>query len=361
MTRDLLPDLEDEPLAVRTLFPDPEYFQSWSQTRAEKQDAIAERFEGEEPDIVGITHTDADGYGCEVMLREAYPNKDIQVVTAAEGGPLQVEVVGEYVMDHISDDTPLFIMDLAPNAGEGRQFIDPFRNCKSVTVIDHHEWDEEDHNQIDWVAEVHHDTDRCATQIVHDVLIEDPREEITELSELTADHDLWLKEERERSDALSDLVYAADREEYVELAREYGDSVVASERGREVITAAQEERRQKTELALNRTTFHDVNGYRMAIAYGGCNSSDVGEKLYTEYEADLACVIFPNGKLSFRSPDEVPIARDAATSFGGGGHPCAAGANPDFVGQKIDYTTHWATKGDALRTYVVDVIRDSIE
>lgn len=354
MSRAELPKLDNEPLSVTTLFPDPHYFQSWKTAQNNKEQEVNELFEGEEPDIVGITHTDADGYGCEVMLREAYPNKSITVVTASESGPLRVKEVGKYVTEHVSNDTPIYIMDLAPNKGEGEQFIAPFRNYHNVTVIDHHEWSESNVRQVEWEAEVIRDTDRCATQIVHDVLIENPRPEITALADLTADHDLWIKEDRERSDALSDLSYIADRDEYVDLAIEYGDDMIISERGKELIQEAQNKRERKTELALNRTTFYDVNGFRLAITYGSCNSSDVGEKLYTDYEADLACVIYPNGKLSFRSHEDTPIARDIAVHFGGGGHECAAGAKPDFVGSEVSHEVHWTTKGSQMREFVKD-------
>lgn len=354
MSRAELPDLENEPLAVKTLFPDPEYFKGWSETQEMKEKEVKELLENENHDIFGITHTDADGYGCEVMLREAYPDKSVTVITAAESGPLRVQEVGKYIQDYISNDTPIFIMDLAPNKGDGSRFIEPFRNYYDVTVIDHHEWDEQDQRQVEWESEVIRDTDRCATQIVHDVLIEDPRPEITALANLTADHDLWLKEDRERSDALSDLSYESDRDEYVELARKHGDLVIESERGNELITNAQETRKKKTEFALNRTTYHNVNGFKLAIAYGSCNSSDVGEKLYTNHEADLACVIFPNGKLSFRSPEDTPIARDIAVHLGGGGHKCAAGAKPNFVGSKVSHEVHWTTKGSKMREFIVE-------
>lgn len=357
MKRDLLPDnLEDEPWSVRTLYPNPEYFQEWSEVQDQKEDEVIETLKGDMPDIFGITHTDADGYGCEVMLREAFPNKDVRVVTASESGPNSLEYVGEYVEDYLDNSVPVFIMDLAPNSGNGRKFIDPFRQFNSVRVIDHHEWDDKDAEQIEWVAETYHNTDKCATQIVHDEFINSPRSEITELADLTADHDLWIKEQREASDALSDLAHHAEREEFVELARESGHNVVNYGRGQELVEEAQEIRKEKTEMALNRANHHTINGYEVAVTYGQCNASDVGEKLYTEV-ADLACVIYPNGGVSFRSHDDTPVARDMAVEMGGGGHPCAAGSKSDLIGKDVNYTTFWATQGRAVRDEVLEVAK----
>lgn len=360
MKKDLLPNLENEPLAVRTLYPDPEYFQEWSEVQKAKESEVENQLKDRNLDILGITHTDADGYGCEVMLREAFPESKLEVITAAENGPLAVKNVGEYVDKNVDNDTTIFIMDLAPNEGDGREFIDSFRNFSSVKVIDHHEWSDEDYDQIDWVADVHHDTDRCATQIVHDVFIDDPREQITDLADLTADHDLWLKERRDESDSLSDLAHHCDRERYVGLVRQHGSNVVNTEEGENLIREAREERQRKTELALNRASYHNIDGQKVGIAYGQCSGSDVGEKLYDEDQCDLACVLYPNGNISFRAPDDNPVARDVAVEMGGGGHPCAAGAKFDILEHGINYTTFWSTKGRSARKHLQEVIEKTI-
>lgn len=357
----ILPDLENEPVAVKTLFPDPDYFSSWSDAQKQKKERIKKRFEGRNPDIVGITHTDADGYGCEVMLREAYPDKDVLVVTAATNGPLQTSFVSEYVSDYINRDTPVYIMDLSPNDGGGEKFIRNFQHQKELVVIDHHDWAQEDINQVDWFADLHLNTDKCATRIAHDVLIDNPRSEITALSKLTEDHDLWIKDDRERSDALSDLAKFVERDIYVDLARKHGDKVINSEEGKKYIKQSEKERREKTMLALNRSTFHEVNGYKIGIAYGTCDSSDVGEKIYSDHEADLACIMYPNGQLSFRSPDDTSHALEMARSLGGGGHPSAAGAKPDLVNEDVSYEVHWTTKGKSMREFIVDTFEKVVE
>jgi oligoribonuclease NrnB/cAMP/cGMP phosphodiesterase (DHH superfamily) len=340
------------------LYPNPEYFQTWEKAQNQKKKKTDARFSGVNPDIVGITHTDADGYGCEVMLRKAYPQKDIVVLTAAEQGPHAIEKMGDYMINKIPSESKVFIMDLAPDSG--RKFIDPFRHHNSeVNVIDHHEWEESDYNQIDWVADVYHNTDKCATQIMHDQFVDNPDDSITEFADLTADHDLWIKEDEERSDALSDLAYKANRDKYVKLALEYGVDAINVEEGRKIINKAQEIRKEKTNIALNRATYYKINDYNVAITYGQCNGSDVGSKLY-EGEVDLACIIYPNGNVSFRSSDNSPVARKVALEMGGGGHKCAAGAKVDTVGKDVNYTTHWSTMGRSAREKVVTVCKETL-
>lgn len=357
MTENMLPDLEDEPLTVTTLFPNPEYWSEWSEVQEQKRQEIKNLFkQNPNPDIVGITHTDTDGYGCEVMLREAFPNKDIRVVTASESGPLRVRFVGDVIAQQISNDTPVYITDIAPDEDEGNKFIKPFRNFHDVTVIDHHKWKECDVSQVDWNSNLIRDTDRCATQIVHDELIDNPRQEISKLADLTADHDLWIKEQREKSDRLSDLCQRAEREKYVELCIEHGNKVIETEEGSRLIEEQKSKREKKSELAVSRTSFYQVSNQGIAITYGNCDGSHVGEVLYDEYNADVACVIYPSGSLSIRTPDDNPIARDIASEMGGGGHDCAAGAKPDIVGTSTSYTTHWVTRGYDVRQQVLNAI-----
>lgn len=360
MKSELIPNLDDEPLAVTTLYPDKDYFQGWDVAKKQKKDEIDELIGEKNLDIVGITHTDADGYGCEVMLRKAYPDKDVGVVTASEQGPHSLEQIGDYIANSVSDETPIFIMDLAPDADKGRKFIDPFRHhTANVTVVDHHEWKDEDMNQIEWVADVYHDVDKCATQIMYDEFVDDNDDSIEKLAELTADHDLWIKEQEEDSDALSDLTYSSEREEYVDLAMEHGVDVINTDIGEKIIEEARETRNKKTELAINRATYYEINGYKVAITYGSCNASDVGSKIY-EGETDLVCVIYPNGNVSFRSSDEAPIARKVAIEMGGGGHKCAAGAKIKTIGNGVNYTTHWSTMGRSARESLLKVLRKTL-
>lgn len=361
MSENLLPSsLENEPLAVQTIYPDPAYFSGWNEAQNEKQEEIDSAFQNVNPDIVGITHTDADGYGCEIMLRKAYPGSEIVVVTASESGPLTVDRIGDHIMSHVPDTADVYIMDLAPNDGSGRKFIDPFRHHNSsINVFDHHEWSDDDFEQIDWVANVTNDTERCATQIVHDELISDPDPETTEFADITADHDLWIKEDRKRSDALSDLSYIADREAYVSLALEHGYHMLNTKEGERLIAEARETRNRKTEIAMNRTDYYEINDNTVAIGYGGCNASDYGETLY-EDGSDIVCLIYPTGKVSIRTPDDNPVARDIAVELGGGGHKCAAGGKIDTVGNGISYTTHWATMGRASKEQLVNIIENVV-
>lgn len=354
-----LPNISDEPLAVRTLYPNPEYYNGWNEAIQSKKQEVKNTVD--DADIVGITHTDADGYGCEVMLRSAYPDKRVRVVTASENGPTTVDTVGDFVNEYASHEARVFIMDLCPDEGKASQFISPFHDFRYVHVIDHHdEWDEHTRDVVGSVASLEIDKDKCATQITRDLLVENPSAEMDDFAELTADHDLWIKERREESDALADLATESDRQEYVELALEYGsDVLVESEQAIETIERKQNRRNRKAELALNRTTFSEIQGYNVAITYGQCDPSHTGEALYEDHGADLAAVLYPNGNLSLRAHEDTPVAGKVANELGGGGHPCAAGASiRDFVQDDVGYHAHWSMKGSAARTHLEERLND---
>lgn len=353
-----LPELSDEPLGVRTMYPDPEYYNGWDEAIEECEETVKETVNDAE--IIGVTHTDADGYGCEVMLREAYPDKRVRVVTAAEGGPLKVEAVGKFVERYAPQSARVFIMDLCPNENNSRNFIKAFSDFQQVHVIDHHTWSDVARRTVNTVASLHLDEEKCATQITCDLLVSDPSDSLADLADLTADHDLWLKERREDSDALADLAAEADREEYVSLCKQFGSGVVSeSPRARTLIDEKQERRERKTQLALNRTTTTEIAGYSVSISYGSCDPSHTGEVLYDERGIDLAVILYPNGKLSLRSHEDTPIAGPVASELGGGGHPCAAGCSiRRFVRNDIGYHAHWSTKGRAARTHIEEQLNN---
>lgn len=360
MKSELLPNLDGEDLSVTTMYPNPDYFQGWDKAKQDKIKEINQNIT-ENADVVGLTHTDADGYGCEIMLRKAFEESNVQVITASETGPHSIQQIGECFVDNISSNAKVFIMDLAPDDGEGRKFIDPFRNHNAdVKVVDHHEWSENDYEQIEWVADVYHNTDKCATQIMYDEFVSDTDDYLSDLAELTADHDLWIKEDEERSDSLSDLAYGSDRETYVDLGLEYGVEMIDVEEGLEIINEREEIRNKKTDIALNRVTSYEINSYKVAITYGECSASNVGDVLYNEKDYDLACVIYPNGNVSLRSSEDSPVAREVAIALGGNGHECAAGGSIDIVGNSVNYTTHWATLGRAARQKLVEIIKNTL-
>jgi hypothetical protein len=132
---------------------------------------------------------------------------------------------------------------------------------------------------------------------------------------------------------------------------------------REVIDEYQETKKRQIELAKHRARLHDQGELSVATSYGQCPSSQTGAQLLDEFECDVVVLCQPGGDVNVRTADSHPISFEIADLMGGGGREFAAGATPDWFGDgsdRIPWTEHWATMGDAARDRVVDVVSSTL-
>lgn len=350
--------LEDEPLEVQTIYPDDSL--SWSEAQNQKIQSVIEQMNNNENniDILGLTHNDLDGYACEVALREAFPQRNIACVSLTNSGPNSIENIGKDIARLLDVDTEIFIMDLSPDNKNAEEFINPFEKFE-VTFVDHHVLDEEDRNTLEQNdVRIYHDTDRCASKIMYDEFVDSSR--LEKFFTIVQDHDLWIKDEKEKSDNLSDIAEYTEKSVFVSKVLEEGALVLQSQIGLEKIKTAKEIRKKEKELALSRTTYSTINGYDIAISYGDYNPNPIGEFLFTEKDVDIFVLLYPTGSASIRTREDLPVAEEIASNLGGGGHENAAGCSLDIVGSKVNNTTYWATMGDIGREHMKEVIRNSL-
>lgn len=357
-----VPDLTGEPLEVRMNYPE------WLN---EDQDELREQRKEElkellpDADIVGVVDTDSDGLACEVVIEEAFSDQNT-VVVQGDGGKygFDLPTMLQFVGDNTTEDTDVIIADLAPDEKFSSFVAGVCTIPGSVRIFDHHDWDwfvEESMSAV--TDELHMGDDKCAAQVLQEEILPNPSETIKDFLTVTADNDLWIKEDP-RSDHLSTLSFALDKEDYVEYAREYGaDMVAESEEVADIYNETVEESERRIELACERAETITVGDMTVSLTYGDCYHSQVGENLLQD-GADLAVIIKPMLKISFRSADDYPICSELAKSLGGGGHEHAAGANiynrvqvSDDV-NKLEHT--WDTEGEQALEYMKGFLRDNL-
>lgn len=348
-----VPDLSDEPLSVQMDYPDREFWNTDQDEMREKRKAEL-REELPEADVVGVVDSDSDGLACEVVLREAYSDQNVTVIHGRGGEygfnlPNVLSLVG----NNTDSETRVVVADLAPDS-QFSSFLAGLSTIEGdVHIYDHHEWDWFVRESIEGVAEnLIVGDDKCAAQIVQDYEYPEADEQLVEFLEVTADHDLWRKED-ERSDHLSTLSFRLDRTDYVDAARMHGaDMVEANDELRETYVSSEREAENCKEIAVDRAEWDTYNGYNVAVTYGDCHNSRVGDELLNQ-GADIAVIIQPTLTVSFRSTEEADVSAELAKELGGGGHPTAAGASlynhvdvPSDV-NKFDYV--WENGGDPAR------------
>lgn len=321
-----VPDLSDEPLSVRMNYPDAEW---WNTDQNEIREGRMDELRSSLPkaDVVGVVDSDSDGLACEVVLREAYPDQNVEVIQGRGGEyGFNLPNVLSFVGDYTNSNTRVVVADLAPDA----QFSSFLAGLSTIDgdihIYDHHDWEWFVRESISGVTEnIVVGDDKCAAQIVQENEYPEADDQMKEFLEVTADHDLWRKND-ERSDHLSTLSFRLDRSDYIDAARTHGADMVEADDGlRDTYVESENEAENRKDIAVERAEWNDYGGYNVAITYGDCHQSRVGDELLNQ-GADIAVVIQPTLKVSFRSTEDADVSAELARGLGGGGHPTAAGA-----------------------------------
>ena len=245
--RPTLPD--DAPLPISMLYPGEWWDEDYQEQQDRAEEDIVDGLDGAE--VVGVVDSDADGLGCEVVLREAFSDKDVFCFPAGHREPVGVGEAGDFIAEHAPDAEQVVIADLCPNEGEVDEFIEPYAPFEGrLTVLDHHDWSGEMRSKVSEYADLVVEADRCATQLVLDEFIPDAPDHLREFADVTADHDLWIKED-ERSNDLSDFSFwAEDRDQYVEACRKHGADIMDDPETREFIESQRAEKEAKIRIAV---------------------------------------------------------------------------------------------------------------
>lgn len=317
-------DIEKVDYEIKGLFPG----LYWNNDRDEEMWNRIEEIKSEVDncDAIGVVDTDADGLACEVVLREKFDNP---IVIGA--GSNKHGISYTHAMNLISEiDTtgiPVIVADLSPDDNFSSYLASVAKVDSPVYVYDHHDWDWTAKTSISSVVdELVINEDRCASQILQNNQYPEADDNLLEFLEVTADHDLWIKEDP-RSDHLSTLSFCLSRNDYVNKAREHWADMVEESKELEILYEESEKESDKmAKIAVDKAVwFEGVQGATVAITYFNCHQSRVGDTLI-ENGADIAVVIQPTLGVSFRSNEEYNICAELANGLGGGGHKKAAGA-----------------------------------
>lgn len=341
--------IEQAPVEIQGSFPG----LWWNEDREESKWNRIDELEADigSSDVVAVVDSDADGRACEAVIRDKYDNA---VVIAANGSEYGISFT--HALNIVSEnvtDTPVIVADLSPDS-EFSSFLASVSKIESdVRVYDHHDWNWTARTSIEnAVGQLVVNEDLCAAQVLQRNIHPNADEKMKEFLRVTADHDLWVKEE-DRSDHLSTLSFELPRREYVEYALEHGaDMVQNSDKLRTIYEESEEKSERMAELAIDQSEILNVDGTKVAITYFGCHQSRVGDMLIEDHGVDLAVIIQPTASVSFRSTEEFGRCSELARGLGGGGHNDAAGAS---VYNQFDFNPKNVSKE---QVYVPEIDQD---
>jgi len=219
--------------------------------------------------------------------------------------------------------------------------------------LDHHEWEYE---ELEKFCKIEVSKEYCGAELVFKYFGEDELD--LALARIARDHDIeaWKhdppqpqyavsfplasvifylnmpqREERELKKVIGELSEA----EPEDLSnKNFEDPFYWSEFLKRLYKSSKKAEEKEKARILKTAEVLEVSDYRVGIACPIYLSSSVaGELVLREFLADLAILVYPNGKLSFRSR-KLDCSK-IAELFGGGGHKYAAGAFTDLKKEEI--------------------------
>lgn len=150
-----------------------------------------------------ISHTDLDGYGCQLLTNEFFQNPSFYNANYGLEVKLSIKKVLEDILNHKDDDILIIISDLNLTVQES-QDLDKSINLLiadgfkiKLQLLDHHITGKKSSDSYEWYFL---DDKRCATKIVYDYLIAQYQAPITHLKTLVDAInavDIWLEHEKE--------------------------------------------------------------------------------------------------------------------------------------------------------------------
>ncbi len=325
----------------------------------ERDQQIAElESELTDAEVIVIADPDADGLASTALIRTAY---DGAVLVPA--GPHELADALIQVAEYSAPEAQVFVCDLCPDTFADIETAVETLTQRDTTLrwFDHHQWDtavaESLQNAgVDLVVGA--SDEECTADVTRRSLDVTFPEHLQELTAVTRDHDLWIKEDS-RSDDLADFSrWSEDEETYIETVREYGPDLPTEVM--EMLDTRREQKADRIDRAVRRAEYHEIGPWTVGVTYGRCSQNEVAEHLRTE-GADAAVVIKPSGPASIRGTDAFTRCHEVAQQVNGGGHPKAAGCKPEIYDDMLDYAHHWTTQGAVAKRTILDAFHTLAE
>lgn len=268
--------------------------------------------------ILHVSHNDMDGVACAILTRKVYGNK-------VEHVHLNYDIIDDFLMENYQHYDQIIISDVYPS----KHIVAQLSSEIQLQIFDHHL----SSLQLKEFPFMHHESDRCATNIMYDWFSANgykkemaPYEEFVRL---VNDYDLWLLKD-ENSRRLNILYSMFDNEKFFN--RFVNNPSVEFSEAESMIVTTEEERvlkvAQKTYKSVQ--SFTDTKGRRFAFAFNTGYTTETGHYILEQGDHDYVILVNPQtNKASLRSLRHIDCS-DMAVANGGGGHKNACAFSFDF-------------------------------
>ena len=287
-----------------------------------------------------------DGVGCAVLAKLAFDNEcDDELVDVEFCNYDDVnEKVEEYFNNHLDYEYDCYVTDISVSEELARKIDDYVTEpCKgtSYQLLDHHATALE-LNKFSWckvrTEDIETDIKTCGTELFYKWLVEfgylSKCDVLDRFVEVVRDYDTWrwaeLGEEGIICKQVNDLLYIYGREKFIRWCMsEINDCVFPTLCASDELVLKIKQREIDDYIkAKNKQVIVDkLYGKTCGFVFAERYFSELGNKLCQMHpELDFVAMINMDGIVSYRTlKDDIDLG-EIAKSFGGGGHPKAAGS-----------------------------------
>lgn len=342
-------------------------------------------------DVFHLSHTDLDGYGCQLVTDEIF--KDIKFYNSNYGEEVNFRI-GQIFADiekSSSKDILILITDLNLNKDESKKIDKLVKNHKekniTLTLLDHHASGEESSHVYEWY---NLDTARCASKITYDYFLEQKPKKVSKARWLkpTVDMinaiDIWLDEDRyfefgkvamrliNETRELNRYMFDSEHREYKLKTLRWAAKYLAKKNGHiklddDMIKIKKRYLGEdgKKDILDNHISQHlthlleekkeelgvQIEGRSGILTYQlGHISTIANEFLRRNEDIDFFIDINGRGNCSLRANGKVDLTRLSQKYFNGGGHPNASGGRVEGFKESFSY--------DVVKSFITNYIKE---
>lgn len=331
-------------------------------------------------DVFHLSHTDLDGYGCQLITDEIFKSIKFYNSNYGEEISFRIDQIFADIDKSPSEDILILITDLNLSKDESKKIDKLVKNYKgkniTLTLLDHHASGEESSNLFEWY---HLDTTKSASKITYDHFLGLKPKKISRARwlkptvEMINAIDIWLENDRyfefgkvamrliNETKELNRYMFDKEHREYKlktlrwaskYLAKKNGhikldDSLIKikkryfGEEGKKDILDNHISKYltnllkdKKEELIINIENKKGILTYQL-----GYISTVANEFLKQNSDIDFFIDINSKGSCSLRASGKVDLTQIAQKYFNGGGHPNASGGRVEGFKESFSYGT----------------------
>lgn len=322
-----------------------------------------------------LSHTDLDGYGCQLLTSSVYKKYKFYNANYGEEVSFRIDQILRDI-EKVDEKIMILITDLNLNLVEAKKLDEKVKKSKrdiELQLLDHHATGLECSKIYEWY---YLDTTRCATKITYDYLSEKKPKKINKnrwlkpMSDMINAIDIWKEKEKyfefgkvsmrmiSETKELSRFMFDKEHREYKLVMLKWASKFLAKKDGHIKLDDSLIKLKKrylkddKKDILDNYTSRYIVSLLKskkdqIKIFYKGSvgiltfqlgSISTIANEFLKECDdIDFVMDVNTRGNCSFRSSGKIDLSIFAKEHFGGGGHPNASGGRFECVKDNFSY------------------------